>query len=252
MLHCITLPNPSRSFPPLPLPIRPNGSLPFRSSQYGIQRSWQALRLLRSPDVATTIKDSYKCYKVPTTRDLQPWLEETFTVAETGTSVDVTIREAHEHLSQRSLCQLLPHYTDDASFKGSILLLVSHWRTEASDVYIMINQLLDYAIDLLEGTRIQTALGTHITGSEVQFLTGLLDDVLMPHRIQSRSKSPCGEALRDYCAHIPSIDFHITGNPSAPPTNEQAYQSTFTSTTTSNLTRACKANFVSVTSAQHT
>ncbi len=35
--------------------------------------AWRALRLLKSPDIATTCKDGFKHYKVPSTEEVQAW-----------------------------------------------------------------------------------------------------------------------------------------------------------------------------------
>lgn len=214
--------------------------------------AWQALRLLKSPDIATTIAGGHKHYEVPNAQDLQSWLQETFTIAATGTSVDAAIREAHNHFNQLPLCQLIPRKTKDESFEGSILMLISHWRTEASGVYMMINQLLDYAVDILAGTATRTALATHAAGSEVQLLTPILDDILMPDTESTpEAKSRVEKYFADHYTYLPSIDFPITGDTSAPPTNNKAYQRVYTAASTSTIIKACKTNSISVTAAVH-
>ena len=214
--------------------------------------AWQALRLLKSPDIAATIEDGKKCYKVPTAQDLLLWLDETFTIAEQGTSPDEAIRNAHEKFDPLSLCQVLPQSTDDNTFKGSVLLLISHWRTEASGAYMMINQLFDYALDILEGTSTRLALQTHASGSEVDLLTPVLDDILMPNKESTpEAKERIEKHFAEYYEHLPSIDFPITGDISAPATNDMAYQRVYTSSSTTAIVRACKSASVSVTAAIH-
>lgn len=227
---------------------------PYPSSKVAtaLRGAWQALRLLRSPDTATIVKDGHKYYKVPTAQELQLWLEESFIVAETGTSVDTAIRNAHERFDPIPLCHLLPQPTNDGTFRGSILMLISHWRTEASGVYMMINQMFDYAIDLLEGTATRSALETHASGSEVQLLTPLLDDILMPNKVSTpEAKARMEKHFEDYYDHLPSLDFPITGDFSAAPTNDKAYLRVHTTTSTSDLVKRCRSNSVSVTAAIH-
>jgi hypothetical protein len=150
--------------------------------------AWKALRLLKSPDIATTFGDGYKHYKVPSFQELEAWLNETFTIAQTSTPVRTAVRDMQLRLEWLPVCYILPQPTQDGTFKGSIILFISHWRTEAAGSFKIINQLFGYASDLLNGTSTQEALLDHTLGSEIHLLTPALEDILMPNQ-QSTPKA---------------------------------------------------------------
>ena len=214
--------------------------------------AWRALRLLKSPDIATTFGDGYKCYKVPSSQELDAWLNTTFTVAQTGTPVQTAIRVMQLRLEWLPVCYILPQPTQGGSFKGSIILFISHWRTEASGAFKIINQLFDYASDLLNGTSTREALSNHTLGSEIHLLTPALEDILMPNQ-QSipEAKTRVEKHFAEYNSKLPSVDFPIQGSLSAVPSYVKLNQRIYSPASTSTLVRACKAKGITVTSAVH-
>jgi hypothetical protein len=214
--------------------------------------AWKALRLIKSPDIATTFGDGYKHYKVPSSQELEAWLNQTFTVAQTGTPVHTAIRDMQLRLEWLPVCYILPQPTQDGTFKGSIILFISHWRTEASGSLKIINQLFDYASDLLNGTSTREALSNHTLGSEIHLLTPALEDILMPNQQSTpEAKIRIETHFADYYSKLPSIDFPIPGSFSAVPSYVKLNQRIYIPASTSSLVSACKAKGITVTSAVH-
>lgn len=214
--------------------------------------AWKALRLLKSPDIATTFEEGYKYYKVPSSQELEAWLDETFTVAQTGTPVHTAIRDRQLRPGWLPVCYIVPQPTQDGTFKGSVILFISHWRTEASGAFKIVNQLFDYASDLLNGTSTREALSNHTLGSEIHLLTPTLEDILMPNQQSTpEAKTRIESYFADYYSKLPCIDFPIQGSPSAAPSYVKVHQRTYTPASTSSLVSACKAKGITVTSAIH-
>lgn len=214
--------------------------------------AWKALRLLKSPDIATSFRDGYKYYKVPSSQELEAWLNETFTVTQTGTAVHTAVRDRQLRPGWLPVCYILPQPTRDETFKGSIILFISHWRTEASGAFKVVNQLFNYASDLLNGTSTRDTLLNHTLGSEIHLLAPALEDILMPNQ---RSTPEAGTRVKtyfaDYHSKSPCIDFAIQGSPSAGPSYVKVSQRTYTPASTSSLVNACKVKGITVTSAVH-
>ncbi|KAI4124458.1 MAG: hypothetical protein LQ347_005725 [Umbilicaria vellea] len=214
--------------------------------------AWKALRLLKSPDIATTFGDGYKYYKVPSSQELEAWLNESFTVTQTGTPVHIAITDRQLRPGWLPVCYIVPQPTEDATSKGFIILFISHWRTEASGAFKIVNQLLDYASDLLNGTSTREALLKHTLGSEIQLLTPTLEDILMPDQHSSpEAKTRIESYFADYYSKLPCIDFPIQGSPSAGPSYVKVNQRIYSPAPTSSLISACRANGITVTSAIH-
>jgi hypothetical protein len=236
-IHCIadfTAPNPSDKV------------------AHAFKDAWKALRLLKSPDIATTFGDGYKYYKVPSSQELEAWLNETFTVAQTGMPAQTAVRDMHLHPEWLPVCYILLHPTQDGTSKGSIILFISHWRTEAAGSFKIINQLFDYASDLLNGASTREALSNHTPGSEIHLLTPALEDILMPNQQSTpKAKTRVETHFADYCSKFPTIDFPMQGSLSAVPSYVKLNQRTYTPASTSSLVSACKAKGITVTSAVH-
>jgi hypothetical protein len=150
------------------------------------------------------------------------------------------------------VCYILPQPTQDGTFKGSIILFISHWRTEASGSFKIINQLFDYASDLLNGTFTREALSNHTLGSEIHLLTPALEDILMPNQQSTpEAKTRIETHFADYYSKLPSIDFPIQGSLSAVPSYVKLNQRIYTPASTSSLVSACKAKGITVTAAVH-
>jgi hypothetical protein len=214
--------------------------------------AWKALRLLKSPDIATTFGDGYKHYKVPSSQELEAWLNETFTVAQTGTPAQTAVRDMHLRPEWLPVCYILLQLTQNGTFKGSIILFISHWRTEAAGSFRIINQLFDYASDLLNGTFTREALSNHTPGSEIYLLTPALEDILMPNqKSMPEAKTRVETHFANYCFKFPTIDFPMQGGLSAVPSYMKLNQRTYSPASTSSLVSACKSKGITVTSAVH-
>lgn len=212
---------------------------------------WKALRLLKSPDIATTYEDGHNHYKVPSIEELEAWLQQTFRVAQGGISVRAVVKEMQLRQEMLPVFYLVPQATE-AGFKASVILFISHWRTEAAGAFKLISHVFDYASDILAGTSTREALSRHIPGSEARLLNPTLEDILMPNKSTTpESKSRIQEILADYDSKLPPLDFPMQGDSSAIPSSVKLNFRRYKETTTSNLVNACKAKGISVTAAVH-
>jgi hypothetical protein len=216
------------------------------------REAWKAARLLKSPDIATTFGDGYKRYQIPSPDELEAWLDETYRVAQLGVSKYEVIKDMQRRIDWLPVCYIIPQPTEDGTFKGTVIVFISHWRTEASGALRVINQMLDYVTDLLHGTSTREALSNHTSGSEIPLLTPALEDILLPNQKSTpEAQTRVAKLFADYASHLPSIDFPSKGNLSAPPTDNNVIQRIYTPASTASLISACKAKDISVTAAVH-
>jgi hypothetical protein len=221
--------------------------------------AWKALRLLKSPDIATSFEDGYKSYHVPfPPEELEAWLARTFIVSEAGTPVQSAVRSMQQRIELLPAIQLIPRHEhateDDGTFgKGTLVLSISHWRTEAAGAFKILNQLFHYAADLLSGTATAEALSRHHSGDEVHLLTPAVEDILMPHgQSTPEAKARVEKRFDKYYSSLPCIDFPTQGSPSDPFSTAKEIRHTYNPSTTSNLRAACKAlGGITITSAVH-
>ncbi|KIW59863.1 hypothetical protein PV05_00129 [Exophiala xenobiotica] len=214
--------------------------------------AWKALRLLRSPDIATSFEDGFKLYHVPSPEAFEAWLSRTFIVSEAGTSVQSAVRAMQQRIELLPAIQLIPHATEDGTFQGTLILSISHWRTEASGAFKTLNQLFDYAADLLSGTATTEALSRHHLGDEACLLTPATEDILMPDRQSTpEAKTRVEKRFDNYYSKLPCIDFPMQGSPSDPFSTAKEIRHTYNPSTTGNLRAACKAHGITITSAVH-
>ncbi|KAK7906169.1 hypothetical protein LTR67_000895 [Exophiala xenobiotica] len=221
--------------------------------------AWKALRLLKSPDIATSFEDGYKLYHVPCSpEELEAWLARTFIVSEACTSVQSAVRSMQQRIELLPAIQLIPRHEhgteDDGTFKkGTLVLSISHWRTEAAGAFKILNQLFHYAADLLSGTATTEALSRHHSGDEVHLLTPAVEDILMPPRQSPpEAKARVEKRFDNYYSSLPCIDFPTQGSPSDPFSTAKEIRHTYNPSTTSNLRAACKAlGGITITSAVH-
>ena len=110
---------------------------------------------------------------MPSPEELRAWLEYTLRVAEPGTTVQTAVREMQDCVEWLPVCHLLPsaNLGQEAPFKGTLILFISHWRTEASGAYQILDQVFDFASDLMEGKQTRESLSVHTLGNEAALLT---------------------------------------------------------------------------------
>lgn len=220
-----------------------------------LKEAWKALRLLKSPDIATTVTDGVKQYQVPTSTDLEAWLDRTFVVSPPDTSVQSAIRAMQQHRESLPMCQILPrstHNHDEAVFNGTLILYISHWRTEAAGAFKIVNQLFGYAADVLTGTTTREALSRYNPGSEVQLLTPAVEDMLMPNATTTpESRARVEKHFDKYYSKLPCIDFPMQGDPSDAFSSVKVHRRLYTPSSTSAFVRACKTKGISITAAIH-
>lgn len=241
-------------------PIRIHAFAEFRLEQgssndivAAFRDAWKALRLLKSPDIATTYADGNTHYKVPSDEELDVWLRDTFRVAQEGTSVHAVVKEMQLRQEMLPVFYLVPEPTGaGAGFQGSVILFVSHWRTEAAGAFKLISHVFDYASDLLSGSATKEALSQHVPGSEAGLLNPTLEEILMPSKSTTpESKTRIQRILTDYDSKLPPLDFPMQRDPTTVPSSVKLNLRRYTEAATSSLARACKAKGISVTSAVH-
>lgn len=213
--------------------------------------AWKALRLLKSPDIATTYEDGHSHYKVPSAGELDAWLQQTFRVAQGGISVRGVVKEMQSRQEMLPVFYIVPQRSE-SGFKASVILFISHWRTEAAGAFKLISHVFDYAADILTGTSTMEALSHYIPGSEAKLLNPTLEDILMPNASTTpEAKTRIQEILADYDSKLPPLDFPMQGDPSAIPSSVKLNLRRYKESTTSNLAMACKSKGISVTAAIH-
>lgn len=233
-----------------------SSSRPFADVLQAFKQAWTALRLLTSPEIAATYHDGQKLYKVATVEELEAWQQRTFLVAAAGNSVESVVQEMQGRLEPLPVFYLIPDSNEAGdTFKGSILFLVSHWMTEASGAFMIVNQLCDYASDLLsESSTTRSALSQYTLGSEVKLLTPPLEDMFVPYQHSSiESKQRIQAYFEHFTRHTPSLDFPTKQHlqPNTKPSHMMQNQRTYTPSSTSALVTACKSKGLSVASAIH-
>ena len=214
------------------------------------RQAWKAVRLLKDPGIATTFENRRTEYKIPSAEDLEVWLGQTFAVAETGTSADEAIRETYTRLEWLSTLLLIPHHTTDSSFRASLVLFISHWRTEAQGAFRILNSVFTYVSDILAGGSTRDALSSHKLGSEVNLLIPAIEDIMMPNKESTpESKARIDQHMEKYTSALPTVEFPISGDLTAPSSYMKRSQRIYTAQSTSNLVSKCKSEGISVTAA---
>ncbi|KAK5086891.1 hypothetical protein LTR05_004061 [Lithohypha guttulata] len=237
---------------PLASLLPSNPAYPATQVVSALRSAWKALRLLRSPDIATTFKDGQKIYSVTNSEDLEKWLEDTFTLKDITTSLKDAVRDEQLKATLLPTLALLPETATESNFIGSVILFISHWRTEAAGVFKMLDQIFDYAEDLLTGSSTAAALETHVLGSEANLLTPALDDIFMSGKRPSDEAKACvTQDFSNYYANFPPLDYPMQREPTASPSYLKVNQRTYTVSSTSTLVASCKANNVTITAAVH-
>ncbi|KPI37078.1 uncharacterized protein AB675_3600 [Cyphellophora attinorum] len=226
------------------------------SATSALRMAWKALRLLHEPDIATTFDPATmeKVYEVEDEAGVECWLKRTFMVAAQGESVEEVVRREKSRTEHMPVCHVIPKPSyapaaaEPPTLNATILLLFSHWRTEASGVYMLLNRLLLLAGDILSSSHSKTtlALQSHTPGDEISLLTPPPEDMACPVPDKSVSDN---EAIRrtvhtrfeSHRLKLPSIEVPST-NPATHPTGSvQVHRVVFSQADTSKVIAACKA-----------
>ena len=217
-----------------------------------LKEGWKALRLLECPDIATTSDGGQKVYKVPSAKEVEVWLSRTFVVVKNDTPTDAAIRATYKEVELLPVCYLIPHSTSDGTFKGTVFLMVSHWRTEAGGAFKALDQLLKHTADLLEGATTKTALSKHKPGDEIQLLTPSIEDILMPNKTSSTASADrISKHMSHYTSHLPCIEFPTSAPLTSPPSSMKRAQRIYTPASTTTLIHASKRASISITATIH-
>jgi hypothetical protein len=227
-----------------------SSSKPQSEVEQAFRRAWKAVRLLRSPDIATEFEDGQSIYRVPTPETLQGWLEDTFHVLPTDMPVHTAVSDTYPIIRWLPTCHLVPKTTTTSASQGTVILLISHWRTEAGGAFKILQHLFHYAQDLLGDGKVLDLLRAHIAGDETALLTPSIENILMPDKESTaQSKMRMDEHLRNYSSHLPTVDFPLTNAITASSSEMKRQQRIYTIDSTAALVKACKRNSISITAA---
>ncbi|RMZ84691.1 hypothetical protein DV737_g943, partial [Chaetothyriales sp. CBS 132003] len=220
-----------------------------------LRNAWRAFRLLKSPDIATTFKGELKEYQVPSSsEEVQKWVDQTFLISENGTSVQAVVREMQSRIDGLPICYLVPKQQQQHGvlevFEGTLILFISHWRIEASGAYQILNQVFDYASELMQGNHTAEALSHHALGSEVQLLTPPLEHIF-PTRSDAATEAVVEKMIAEHFSAYPPLEVPTDGDLAGPPSSVAMRRITFSTESTSRLIQACKPLSLTVTSIVH-
>lgn len=266
MVQAITAPRPP-SYPREPVRIHVFAPLTCQSTTLdqfttALSTAWLALRLLHEPDIATTFVGADKVYTSSASpNEIETWLQRTFLVSSPLPVADVVIQHQSDG-ELLPLCILIP--TQDSSaklFSREILLLASHWRTEASGLYLLLDKLLTLTTDILSSpsgsSTTHLALAQHKPGSEISLLTPCAEDMLpsvvhSPNRHSlAETKTRIAARLEAHKPKLPTLEIPLLPSitdttPSGPVIVQTAI---YSADNTSVFVQACKTNNISVTAA---
>lgn len=237
-------------------------SLPceWQQAELMLREGWKALRLLKSPDIATTYHNCHpngvKQYQVVTADELVAWAQATFLELPQGQTVHSAVAHMRLRPDWLPVCYLLPQdHVVDGLCHGQLILFISHWRTEATGCLQLLHHLLSFTSDLLHGAASSTrnALARYVSGSEVGLLSPSLEEVVMPG---GGLTSPDAQQRVDqdyarFYAAQPSINFSSLTPLHGTPSHMRLHQRIYTPHTTNQVIARCKDHGVTVTAAMH-
>ncbi|KAJ5159372.1 uncharacterized protein N7482_006376 [Penicillium canariense] len=238
-------------------------SIPCEGPQVAValREGWKALRLLKSPDIATTYQnrqpEGVKQYRAVTAEELEAWAQQTLLELPPGQTVHSAIANMRLLPDWLPFCYLLPKdRAGDGVFHGQLILCISHWRTEATGCLQLLHHLLRFTTDLLPGAESSTynSLAQHVPGSEVNLLSPSLEEVVMPGERPTSSDAQQrvdADYARFYAAQ-PSINFASLTPLRGIPSHIRLHQRIYTQQTTNQLLARCKAHAITVSAAIHT
>ena len=220
--------------------------------------AWKALRLLKSPEIAATFANGNKMYKVPSKDEVDAWSKFTFIMNPIGTRVQEAVRAEQQQIQWLPVCHIVPKIPDEhtGDFKGTLILFISHWRTEASGAFKILNQIFEYAGDLLNpDSVIRNQLQQHLMGAETSLLAPTLEYLMMPgSKSTPEAQARVKHRFTEFSSKLPSIDFPLTTgvDPSAPPATDLVQQRIYKASITTSLLQSCKSRSISLTAAVNT
>jgi hypothetical protein len=227
-----------------------SSSKPQSEVEWAFRKAWKAVRLLKSPDIATDFENGQSIYRVPTSWTVHSWLEDTFHVLPTDMPVHTAVSDTYQIIRWVPTCHLVPKSTTTSASQGTVILIISHWRTEAGGAFKILQHLFHYAQDLLGGDRILGMLRTHTAGDETALLTPSIENILMPNKESTpQSRMRMDEHMRNYCSHLPTVDFPVTKSITARSSEMKRQQRIYSIDSTAALVKACKSNNISITAA---
>lgn len=228
-----------------------------------LRRAWLALRLLHEPDIATTFSsaDQTKIYSVPDESEAEAWLTRTFLIASENEAVEAIVRTEQSRTELLPVVHIIPdaNSSEPSSFSGTVLILASHWRTEASGVYKILDTLFALAAADLQDDEPATdstaqSLAAHRPGDEVQLLTPPAEDMVQPNPTTSPTAvERIAAAFRTLESRLPCIEIPTKPAPGSGsgPGPVGVVRRIYSVVTTDNLLVGSRAAGVTLTAAIH-
>lgn len=198
-----------------------------------IQKTWRALRR-QYPQIAAVADEtgSNFCYTVPSPKELDAWVEDSFTIDQSGRSAN----EIQENEPPSSIFRLfyLPQTRE-------LVFRTPHWRIDGIGLMHLQTAFLHI---LSMGPPAEICLD----GSEAKSLTPSLDDaVAAPLTATQAPSKAVSEELNVFLEGLPAIS--IPTLPNALPSTPRHIMSSFTEEVTRKVIAACKARGLTVTTA---
>jgi hypothetical protein len=233
-----------------------------------LEISWLHNRLSISPEIATEYHEMQTTYIVAqSSAELDSWKQRTLKVHDGKQTVHEVVREEQQRFEPLPSLHLIPTTTASEDededeghpikFRGTLLFLISHWRTEASGAYMILNSLLHTMDDILNHDDPNTSpasisLRNRSQGDEAALLIPAPEDMAQPEptppaaaaRVKARYEA---HKPRRPCIEVPMRT--ISATTTSGPTH--ALREVLTTESTTALADACRSVGVTVTSAIH-
>jgi hypothetical protein len=231
-----------------------------------LEIAWLHNRLDACPDIATECIDMQSTYSIAeSSAELDAWKQSTLKVHDGSQSVHEIVREEQQRFEALPSIHLIPHTTSakdveeghPIQFGGTLLFLVSHWRTEASGAYMILNRILHTMDDILSHDDLATSpssisLRDRSEGDEVDHLIPAPEDLAQPDptppeaaaRVKARYEA---HKPRRPCIEVPirTVTAETTSGPAC------ALREVITAESTTALADACRKVGLTVTTAAH-
>jgi hypothetical protein len=219
--------------------IAPNKQLSASRLPAQLRRAWGHLRF-QHPSLAAHVEkdDQNLVYEVPTVEEVRDWVAKTFTVAEEASSSAEVILKLQP--GPDAILIYVPK-------SNELLGHTAHWRTDGIGVLILLDALLQLAVDpdLTDPTMLPW-------GEEVRRLAPSIEEAADIPLAPSDQQSALGNHYLSTFSHASgAVGIPYTGAASTLPQGIAAVLRTLDSATSSAVVQKCKTQGLSVTSAIH-
>ena len=192
--------------------------------------AWKAMRY-RHPTIAAFPEEGKYVYEIPDPAAVESWLQETFVVVTSPTSVD----ELYATFKPAKVAEL--YYIPS---KSEIMIHCSHWRIDGIGLLYLVNNLFEF---------VANPHPVHF-GDENKNLSLGLDEVMsIPEPWTEEAGQAAESTFMDYVKELPTIGMKT--KPEQLPGASRRRRMTLSIEETSAVIAGCKSNGFSVTSGIH-